>query len=219
MSRPIDTCPACGEREIIAVCTVVAEYAVNNDGEGDQDWSRRTVDDDTSVPTSFRCDSCGLEFGKFTLDEKGYLVGLGSAPSEAAEEADAMTAEGFRRWLTERIADWCGERGLPSDGESEDLGDAFRDMDSEAAFDAIGVTVFADPIGQCMYFVGPGSSWFAATPFELGPERETIWWSPLSALRTDVPVEELRRVERSLRERADEIANLLAGHDSRERMR
>ena len=78
MSNLTDTCPQCGERTLIAVCTVVAEYAVTNDGETDQDWCRREVDDDTSEPVSFRCDSCGTEFEDFTLDERGYLVALGA---------------------------------------------------------------------------------------------------------------------------------------------
>ena len=76
MTRPLDTCPHCGERALIAICTVIAEYAITNEGETDQDWSRQEIDDDTSVPQSVRCDACGAEFGNLTLDERGYLVGL-----------------------------------------------------------------------------------------------------------------------------------------------
>ena len=47
MSQPLDVCPTCGERDLIAVCNVVVEYAIANEGENDQDWSPREVDDDT----------------------------------------------------------------------------------------------------------------------------------------------------------------------------
>lgn len=76
IARPIDTCPHCGESTLIALCTVIVEYSITNDGEADQDWSRQDIDDDTSVPQSVRCESCGAEFGNLTLDERGYLVGL-----------------------------------------------------------------------------------------------------------------------------------------------
>ena len=77
MNPPIDVCPECGERTLIAVCTVVVEYAITNEGEGDQDWSRRKVDDDTSEVESFKCDSCKAEFETFELNDDGYLVSLG----------------------------------------------------------------------------------------------------------------------------------------------
>jgi len=176
------------------------EYAIGNDG-GGQSWDRREVDDDDSTPTAFRCGSCGTEFTHFTLDDDGYLVRLG-------RHVPAPHAEGFRQWLTGHIDSWCEERGLPPGGESEDMGDVFRELESQGAFDAVGVAVLADPIEQVMYFVAPDASWVGSTPYELGPEQETIWWSPLSSLRTDVPVAELRRVERALRERAEEFARV-----------
>jgi hypothetical protein len=75
MTKPLDTCPTCGERDLIAVCNVVAEYAIANEG-GGQSWDRRDVDDETSEPTSFRCGSCGSEFSDFELDDDGYLTSL-----------------------------------------------------------------------------------------------------------------------------------------------
>jgi len=200
MSQPLDVCPTCGERSLIAVCRTAVEYAIGNEG-GGQSWDRRDVDDDDSTPTAFRCGSCGTEFCDFQLDADGYLVCLGT-------HAAVANAEGFRAWLTDRIGSSCEERGLPPGGESEDMGGVFRELEADGDFDAIGVTVLADPIEQTLYFVGPAASWVAATAFELGPEQETIWWSPLSSLRTDVAVAELLRVERSLRERADEFARV-----------
>ena len=62
MSEPVDACPICGALRMIAVCSAVVEYAVANDGDGGQDWSRREVDDDTSQPLQFRCEACGAVF-------------------------------------------------------------------------------------------------------------------------------------------------------------
>lgn len=41
MSECLDRCPTCGERSLVAVCSVIAEYAITNEGEDSQDWSRR----------------------------------------------------------------------------------------------------------------------------------------------------------------------------------
>lgn len=76
MSKPIDACPACGERTLTAVCMATVEYSITNEGDSAQDWSRQDVDDDTSEPMSVRCDSCGAEFEEITLDGNGYLVAL-----------------------------------------------------------------------------------------------------------------------------------------------
>jgi DNA-directed RNA polymerase subunit RPC12/RpoP len=85
MSKPIDECPACGGRHLIAVCRTTVEYDVTNEEGGcDQDWSRRQIDDDTSEPQSFRCGSCGAEFGQFKLNEDGYLVHL--SPAECSSQ-------------------------------------------------------------------------------------------------------------------------------------
>jgi len=213
MSRPLDVCPNCGERTLIAVCSVVAEYAIANDGEADQDWSRRQVDDDTSQVQSVKCESCGAEFRRFSLDGSGYLVGLGPVPAEADTPAHAMTAEGFRQWLTATVADWCRAEGMTPDGEGEDLGDLFRHLDETDAWATIGVTVVPAYEDRTLYIVGPGASWLATTGIELGIEEETIWQDPLSNLRLDAPVADLVKHREGLRRRADEIADLLAGED------
>lgn len=88
-TEPVDTCPACGERDLIAVCSVVVEYAIANEGEADQEWSRGKVDDDTSEVRSVRCDGCGTEFERFTLDERGYLTGVAAQRSSDTHETGA----------------------------------------------------------------------------------------------------------------------------------
>lgn len=214
MSQPTDACPNCGERNLIAVCTVLAEYAVSNDGEADQDWSRWTVDDDSSHPTLIRCDSCGGKFRRFTLDEQGYLVRLGPLPAAAATAPDSLRAEGFREWLASTVADWCRAEGPTPDGEGTDLGDLYRSLDDTEAWDAIGVTLIPVYEDQTLYLVGPQASWLATTGIELGAEGEILWHDPLSNLRLDVPMAELVSYGERLRRRADEVAVLLAGHDA-----
>jgi len=88
MTKLLDTCPTCGERNLTAICTVVAEYSIANDGGSDQQWTRRSVDDDTTEPTAFRCCHCGAEFPDFDLDENGYLTSLrqGEDEPEAAHD-------------------------------------------------------------------------------------------------------------------------------------
>jgi hypothetical protein len=82
MSEVIDVCPACGEQSLVAVCQVVVEYAITNDGEGGQDWEKGSdgVDDDSSDVTYIKCEACGREWsvaaGGVRM-ESGYLVGLG----------------------------------------------------------------------------------------------------------------------------------------------
>jgi len=213
MSQPTDACPSCGEHAIVAVCAVIVEYAVANEGEADQDWSRREVDDDTSEPTHFRCDSCGEEFHRFALDAQGYLVRLGPSPTQAAPDADAMTAEGFRAWLTSTVAAWCRGQGLTPGGEGLDCGDLYRALDDADAFGAIGVTLVPAYEEGVLFVVGPGAAWLATTGIELGIEGETVWFDPLTNLRLDVPLEDLVRFGEGLRRRADEVADLLAGTD------
>jgi len=210
MSQPLDTCPTCGERDLIAVCNVVVEYAIANEGENDQDWSRREVDDDTSETRYVRCDSCGAEFQRFALDEQGYLVGLEPSPTQAASEADAMTAEGLGEWLAAAVDDWCRAEGLGPDGEGEDLGDMYRHLEESDAWDAIGVTLVPAYEERVLYLVGPEASWLATTGIELGMEGETIWFDPLGNLRLDVPMDDLVKHGEQLRRRADEVAALLA---------
>jgi hypothetical protein len=85
MSEVIDVCPACGEQSLVAVCQVVVEYTITNDGEGGQDWERSgsdAIDDDSSDVVCIRCESCGGEWnycdGTVHM-ESGHLVGLGWA--------------------------------------------------------------------------------------------------------------------------------------------
>ena len=87
MSDLLDRCPACGDKSLVAVCTVTAEYAIANDGEDAQDWLRREVYDDTSEARSVRCEACGAEYADVRLDDRGYLIGLAVHPDdqEAAE--------------------------------------------------------------------------------------------------------------------------------------
>lgn len=213
MSRPLDACPNCGERDLIAVCTVVAEYAIGNEGEADQDWSRRTVDDDTSQVQSVKCDACGAEFRRFALDGSGYLVGLGPSPTQAAPDTDAMTADGFREWLNATVADWCRANDLTPDGEGEDLGDLYRHLEETDAWANIGVTPVPAYEEQTLFVVGPQASWLATTGIELGTEGETIWQDPLSNLRPDVPMDDLVSYGEQLRRRADQIADLPSRDD------
>ena len=208
VSKLLDECPRCECRGLIAVCSVTVEYGVTNDGEGGQDWSRREVDDDDSLPSRFRCGNCGAEFTQFTLDGDGHLVSLESTPNDARPEAtgEAMTAEQFGAWLTTRVDDWSRANGLTPHGEGEDLGDLYRDLEDTGAFEEAGVVVLADPIEQFMYFVGPGRSWVASTPYESGAELETVWWDPVSHLRLDLGDADLLRIAEGLRARADEFA-------------
>ena len=71
----IESCPICGG-SIVACCDVPVEYAVTNDDEGGQDWTRLTVDDDNSSPNFFTCGECNTVFTEFELNDEGYLVGL-----------------------------------------------------------------------------------------------------------------------------------------------
>lgn len=209
MTQPLDACPTCGERSLIAVCRTTAEYAIANEGECDQDWSRRAVDDDTSEPTVFRCESCGAEFRRFSLDGNGYLVRLGPSPTQAAPCGDAMTAEGLREWLATKVADWCRAEGLTPDGEGEDLGDLYRHLDETDAWDAIGVTLVPAYEEQTLFVVGPQASWLATTKIELGIEAESVWQDPLANLRLDVPTSDLVSYGERARQRADQIADLV----------
>ena len=89
MSDCLDRCPACGERSLVAICTVIAEYAITNDGEDAQDWSRREVYDDTSEARSVSCEACGAEFADVRIDDRGHLIGLGvHASGEDAVEVE-----------------------------------------------------------------------------------------------------------------------------------
>ncbi|MEN6644001.1 MAG: hypothetical protein ABFE08_16310 [Armatimonadia bacterium] len=79
MSKPIDTCPACGEQDLIAVCRNMVEFAVSNTSETTQDWSMREVFHEDEETLYVRCDGCGAEYAEFVLEPKdGYLVQLGT---------------------------------------------------------------------------------------------------------------------------------------------
>ena len=120
-----------------------------------------------------------------------------------------LTAEGFAAWLTARVDDWCRDNGLTPLGEGCDLGDLYRELEEAEAWAAIGVTLVPDYAEQVLYVLGPGTSWVATTGIETGTEGETIWFDPLSNLRIDVPVDDLRRYRDRLRRDADELNALL----------
>ena len=213
MSAPIDACPACGAAGLLAICRTVVEYAIANDGDGDQDWSRGEVDDDSSVPTAFRCGSCGVEFRDFTLDDRGYLISLGPGDPGGHVTAPAaeMDARCLRDWLAGRVARWCRENGLPSDGDGCDLGDLYRELDSCNALAALGVTPIPAYDEGVLYIVGPGAAWIAATGIGLGTDGQTVWHDPLANLRLDVPPDRMRGLRDRLRRTADEITGILGG--------
>lgn len=114
MRKPVDICPGCGTRNLIAVCRTTVEYAVANE-QGGQSWARREVDDDDSKPMHFRCDSCGVEFPEFALDAEGFLMGLTPVSDEGGEDTPTTDVE--------RAAEVAGRRGLVSpdmEGPDED---------------------------------------------------------------------------------------------------
>lgn len=175
-TEPIDTCPKCGERTLVAECNVVVDYAIENDGEGTQDWRRQEVDDDTSEATVIRCTSCETEFRLFELDEEGFLIGLTTPLSDPE----------FRQWLTERVTRFAEENGGDVDDESLDCGDMWREMEDGGELDEIGVRCAWDYETQTMYFSGvdaSGERWIIGSAYELGIEEETVWLNPLCNLQ------------------------------------
>lgn len=130
------------------------------------------------------------------------------APPATALE---ITAEQFVDWLTGRVDEWCREKGLTPHGEGEDLGDLYRELDADAAFTEIGVTLIPAHDEQTLFVVGAGASWLATTGIELGIESETIWLDPLGNLRLDVPLSELSDYRDRLRRVVDEITTVLGG--------
>ena len=217
MSRPLDACPECGRKSLIAVCSVIVEYDVHSDSQTTQEWARGEVDDESSRPLRFRCGNmeCRAEFPTFTLNSHGDLVALGPATGECAlaPPAGAMTAAQFESWLIVTVGNWCQEQGLTPEGEGVDCGDLYRELESASACDVLGVTLIPAYDEQTLFLVGPNASWLAATGIELGIESETIWHDPLSNLRLDVPVDELKQHRDRLRRSADEITALLPTSD------
>ena len=211
MNQHLETCPACGQKSLLAICRTTVEYAIANDGKSDQDWSRQEVDDDDSTPSSFRCGACGVQYADFTLDSDGYLIGLSREGSVApvSTPEGAMTAAQFEAWLTARVDEWCDQHGLTPHGEGCELGDLYRELDDGNAFVEIGVTLIPAYDEQTLYIVGPNASWLATTGIELGIESETIWHDPLSNFRLDVPLSDLRNYRDRLRQQADEITGLV----------
>lgn len=124
-------------------------------------------------------------------------------------DAEPRTAEQFRDWFTERVAQWCRENGLPPNGEGTDLGDLLREWDDTQAFAGIGVTLVPAHEDQTLFIVGPNASWIATMGIELGIENETILHDPLNNLRVDVPLSELRSYRDRIRRTAEEITSLL----------
>jgi hypothetical protein len=84
MSKILDTCPKCGENDLVAVCSTIVEYTIHNEPDGEtQSWdtSPGSYDDDSSELIYVKCDSCKQEWhvvaGEVEMDEKGYyIVGL-----------------------------------------------------------------------------------------------------------------------------------------------
>jgi hypothetical protein len=69
---------------LVAVCSVIVDYDVNDDGDGGQDWDRSEVDDSSSEPLYFRCSSCKNEWHAFELTDDGnqYLKSLGEPDAQ-----------------------------------------------------------------------------------------------------------------------------------------
>ncbi|MFA7152707.1 MAG: hypothetical protein WC072_02835 [Methanoregulaceae archaeon] len=182
----LETCPVCGEQDLVAVCEVIVEYSVENTPGGDeQSWDRMDVDDDTSEPQYFRCDSCKTEFHQFTV-EGGYLRSL-TVPEP--EEPKPITDPEFREWLTARVARFAEEQGDDVedalDDEFYDCGEMWTQIESGGELDEIGVTCAWDHEAQMMYFAGKdaeGNRWLIGSAYEIGIEEETIWLNPLITL-------------------------------------
>lgn len=111
MRKPLDVCPGCGTRNLIAVCRTTVEYGVANE-EGGQSWARQEVDDDDCKPTHFRCGSCGAEFTEFGLDAEGFLMGLTPVSDEGGEDTPTTDVD--------RAAEVAGRRGLVSPDDETD---------------------------------------------------------------------------------------------------
>lgn len=202
-----------------------ARYTLANhiaSGEPLDDWARVellatglvTEADLGLLPNPRRCEDPG-ECYEYTgrrwdvrLAEKPVLV---EREQDGAKPPTAMTAKQFSEWLTVQIDEWCEENRLTPHGDGEDLGDLYRELDDAETFTAIGVTLIPAHDEQMLYLVGGGAAWLATTGIELGIENETIWFDPLSNLRLDVPMDELRQYRDRLRWAADEITTLLVG--------
>ena len=86
----IDQCPVCGEKQLQAVVDVPLHLNIENVdaqvcGTGGktgivQVWAKAAVlDEDIGYPLEIRCAACKSywERGNFTLDDYGWLIGLG----------------------------------------------------------------------------------------------------------------------------------------------
>ncbi|MFA7152697.1 MAG: hypothetical protein WC072_02785 [Methanoregulaceae archaeon] len=200
----IDACPKCGERTLVAECNVVVDYAIENDGEGTQDWNRQEIDDDSSEAYLIRCTSCQTEFWLFELDEERLLVGLTSPISDSE----------FRAWLTQRVNRFVEENGGDIDDESLDCGDMWREMEDGGELDEIGVIRAWDRDARMMYFSGrdaSGEVWVIGSAYELGIEQETVWLNPLYNLQWgEGLVERVRQAAEKLHRQADELGGMVA---------
>jgi len=208
----LDTCPVCGEKDLVAVCNVIVDYTVTNE-DGGQDWHREEVDDDTSDPLYFRCGSCKTEFHQFQMED-GYLVGL-TVP-EPKEPVPPITDPEFRQWLAARMARYFDvEEDDPAfDDESLDCGDMWREIESGEELAEIGVTCASDHETQTMYFAGKdaqGERWLIGSKYELGIEEETIWLNPLcNILWGPTLVKTLAQAAARMKRRAAELEALQA---------
>ena len=57
-------------------CDVPVKYAVKNNADGTQDWTREEICDDASVPFEATCNSCYTVYTHVELDNNGYLIGV-----------------------------------------------------------------------------------------------------------------------------------------------
>jgi hypothetical protein len=78
MPQPIDTCPKCGAKALTAACSIIVDYAINNDGPDAQTWQRQEITDDNPDVVWVFCRACKAEYQDATI-EGGFLVALGEA--------------------------------------------------------------------------------------------------------------------------------------------
>lgn len=129
-------------------------------------------------------------------------------PAELIQPQVITTAEEFRTWLTARVEEWCARHGLSPHGAGEDLGDLLEDLDRGGGLGATGLRLVVDPLGQRLYWVGPGHAWIASNRLALSIEGEPVWPDPLAHLRLDHSAADLLAEADRLRARADEIVAL-----------
>ena len=208
--RLLDKCPNCGEQALSVVCGVVAEYAIENNVFGGQDWNVDNIDDD-GEPKYVKCTACNVEYPTFTM-EGGYLVGLGPPKSKAepiSPDHPFATAEKFVAWLTERVRRWMSEAWQDDEINAEAEGlDAGSLAESLLNVELVPLGILPVFTRTCLYFVGPNGAWAMATPVEQAIEGDIVWVSPLMNLR-NVERDELLGIAKAERDEAAKIEALL----------